>query len=89
MEISKVIKSGNKFVVPLPKEIIKRYDVKEGDHFEFNVHGESITIKPYKKQYFAEVIKKVAGSFKTEHEYCEKILRIREDETDREVPTVE
>lgn len=89
MEIRKVFKSGNSYVVSLPKEVVETFGVKSGDHIEFSLKDGKVTLKPYKKRNRAGLIKKVAGCLKNRDELYRDLLDIRSDEEDREDTEIE
>lgn len=89
MEVRKVFKSGNSYVVSLPKEVVETFGVKSGDHIEFSLKDGKITLKPYKKRDRAGLIKKVAGCLKNRDRLYNDLLVIREDEEDREDTVIE
>ncbi len=89
MEIRKVFKSGNSYVLSLPKEVVGIYGIKAGDYLEFIVKEGSVLIKPYKKQTRAGIIQKVAGCLKGRDQLYKELLHIRDEETDREDTTLE
>lgn len=89
MEVRKVFKSGNSYVISLPKEVVEVFGVKTGDHIEFSLRNGTVTIKPYKKRNRAGIIKKVAGCLKDRDQLYKDLLDIRNDEEDREDTKIE
>ena len=89
MEVRKVFKSGNSFVVSLPKEVVENFGVKTGDHIEFSLKDGRVIIKPYRKRDREGVIKKVAGCLKNRDQLFKDLLDIRNDEEDRKDTIIE
>ncbi|ADG83706.1 AbrB/MazE/SpoVT family DNA-binding domain-containing protein [Thermincola potens] len=84
MEIRRVFKSGNSYVVSLSKNVVETFGVKAGDHIEFSIRDGKVTIKPYKRPDRVGVIKKVAGCLKDRDSLYKDLLEIRNDDEDRE-----
>lgn len=89
MEIRKIFKSGNSYVVSLPKEVVETFGVKTGDHVEFSLKNGKVTLKPYRKRNRVGLIKKIAGCLKNRDQLYKELLDIRNDEEDREDTVIE
>ncbi|GAW27884.1 AbrB/MazE/SpoVT family DNA-binding domain-containing protein [Carboxydocella sp. ULO1] len=84
MEVRKIYKVGNSYVISIPKQVIKLLNLKVGDQILFKWQQDQVILTPIGKKSKIEVIRRIAGCLANQEELVQDLLKVRELETDRE-----
>lgn len=89
MEVRKIYKAGNSYVISIPKQVIKLLNLKVGDQILFKWQQDQVILTPIVKKNKIEVIRRIAGCLADQEELVQDLLEIREMESDREGTVLE
>ncbi|AVX20039.1 Antidote-toxin recognition MazE, antitoxin [Carboxydocella sporoproducens DSM 16521] len=89
MEVRKIYKAGNSYVISIPKQVIKLLNLKVGDQILFKWQQDQVILTPIVKKNKIEVIRRIAGCLADQEELVQDLLEIRELESDREGTVLE
>ncbi|GAW32265.1 AbrB/MazE/SpoVT family DNA-binding domain-containing protein [Carboxydocella sp. JDF658] len=89
MEVRKIYKAGNSYVISIPKQVIKLLNLKVGDQILFKWQQDQVILTPIVKKNKIEVIRQIAGCLADQEELVQDLLEIRELESDREGTVLE